>query len=55
MSKMVAIDAMTVELLHRSNYLITVGNGTKRKAGRSVNAVQALLRLVRPLKKQCLV
>jgi hypothetical protein len=51
MSKMVAIDAMTVKLLHKPNYLITVGNGNKKKASRSVNAVQALPRLVRPLKK----
>lgn len=55
MSKMVAIDAMTVKLLHRPNYLITVANGSKRKAGMGGNAVQALPRLVRPLKKLCLV
>jgi hypothetical protein len=51
MSKMVAIDAMTVKLLHRQNYLITVANGSKRKAGMSGNDVQTLPRLVRPLKK----
>jgi hypothetical protein len=51
MSKMVPIDAVTVKLLHRPNYLIAAGNSSKRKAGRSGNAVQALPRLVRPLKK----
>jgi hypothetical protein len=54
MSKMVAIDAMTVKLLHRPNYLTAVGNGSKRKAGRFGNAVQVLQDLLGHLKNTAL-
>jgi hypothetical protein len=45
---------LTVKLVQRPNYLIAVGNGSKRKAGRSGNAVQALQDLLGHLKNTAL-